>query len=140
MTVKLTSTKADLDREAKGDWLEPVDHIPGVKLLVSSLMLPAYRVDRELLIQRLSRRYKGKPTPPDVTQVEIGKLYSKHILHGWEGFDEPYSKERAEQLLTDPAYRLLVAAVEWCAAKLADVDVEFLDDAAKNSERPSATA
>src|SRR6185369_6032337 len=110
------------------------------KLLVSSLMFPAYRVERDLVGQKLARRFKGKPIPPDVMQVEVGKLFAKHILHGWEGLDVPYSKEKAEELLTDPSYRLLVSAVEWCGAKLADVDVEFIEDAAKNSERPSETA
>lgn len=137
--VKLSSTKADLDREAKGDWIEAVDHIPGVSFLVSSLLLPAYRIDRDLVGQRLSRQFKGKPIPPDAMQIEIGKLFAKHILHGWKGFDEPYTKQRAEELLTDPSYRLVVSAVEWCAAKMADVDVEFVEDAAKNSERPSET-
>ncbi len=139
MTVKLSSTKADLDREAKGDWIEPVDHIPGIKLLVSSLLFPAYRIDRDLVSQKLARRFKGKPIPPDAMQVEVGKLFAKHILHGWEGFDEPYTKERAEELLIDPSYRLLVAAIEWCAAKMADVEVEFVEDTAKNSDRLSAT-
>lgn len=138
MTVKLNSIKADLQREAKGDWIEYPDW-PGVSFNVSSLLLPAYRIDRDLLGQRLSRQYKGKPIPPEVVTTEIGKLYHKHILHDWRGFDEPYSRELAGQMLPDPEYRNIVAAVEWCAAKVSDVDVEFIEDAAKNSERPSAT-
>ena len=137
MTVKLTSIKADLTREAKGDWVEYPDW-PGVSFNVSSLLLPAYRVDRELLGQRLSRLYKGKPIPPEVATTEVGKLYHKHILHGWRGFDVEYTPEVAGQMLPDPEYRNLVAAVEWCAAKVSDVDVEFIEDAEKNSGRPSA--
>lgn len=138
MTVKLSSIKADLKRETKGDWIDYPDW-PGVALNVSSLLLPAYRIDRDLLGQRLSRQYKGKPIPPEVVTTEIGKLYHKHILHDWRGFDEPYSREVAGEMLPDPEYRNIVAAVEWCAAKVSDVDVEFIEDAAKNSERPSET-
>jgi hypothetical protein len=137
MTVKLSSVKADLDREAKGDWVDFPDW-PGVAFKVSSLLLPAYRVERDLLGQRLARQYKGKPIPPDVMTREVGKLYAKHILHDWRGFDEPYEKGHAAELLADPEYRAIVGAVEFCAAKLADIDVEFIEDAAKNSERPSA--
>jgi hypothetical protein len=138
MTVKLNSIKADLTRETKGDWIDYPDW-PGVSLNVSSLLLPAYRIDRDLLGQRLSRQYKGKPIPSDVVTIEVGKLYHKHILHGWRGFDVEYSRDVAGEMLSDPEYRNLVAAVEWCAAKVSDVDVEFVEDAAKNSERPSAT-
>ncbi len=137
MTVKLNSIKADLTRETKGDWVEYPDW-PGVSFNVSSLLLPAYRIDRELLGQRLSRQYKGKPIPPEVATTEVGKLYHKHILHGWRGFDVEYSRDAAGEMLPDPEYRNLVAAIEWCSAKVSDVDVEFIEDAAKNSERPSA--
>lgn len=139
MTVKLSSVKADLAREAKGDWIDYPDW-PGVAFKVSSLLLPAYRVERDLLGQRLARQYKGKPIPPDIMTSEVGKLFSKHILHEWRGFDETYTKEVAAERLADPEYRALVGAIEWCAAKIADVDVDFVEDAAKNSAKPSGTA
>ncbi len=136
--VKLSSIKADLVREAKGDWIDYPDW-PGVSLNVSSLLHAAYRIDRDLLGQRLSRTHKGKPIPPDVLTTEIGKLYHKHILHNWRGFDQAYSKELASEMLADPEYRNLVAAIEWCAAKVSDIDVVFVEDAIKNSVKPSAT-
>lgn len=139
MTVKLSSLKADLAREAKGDWIDYPDW-PGVSLNVSSLLLPAYRVARDLMFQRLQRLHKGKPIPPDVLNPEIGKLYHQHILHDWRGFDQPYSRDLAGQMLADPEYRSLIAAVEWCAAKVSDVDVEFVEETEKNSARPSAGA
>jgi len=77
MTVKLTSIKADLTRELKGDWIDVQDW-PGVALNVSSLLIPAYRIDRDLLGQRLSRQYKGKPIPPDVLTTEVGSLLKSH--------------------------------------------------------------
>ena len=137
MTIKLSSLKADLAREASGDWVEFPDW-PGVEFNVSSLLLPAYRIERDLMAQRLARRHKGKPVPPNEMTTELGKLYAKHILHGWRGLDEPYSPERASEILADPEYRNVVAAIEYCAAKVSEVDVEFVEEQEKNSSAPSA--
>lgn len=137
MTVKLSSLKADLAREAKGDWVPSLD-IPGVEFNVSSLTLPAYRVDLRLMEQRLARQYKGKPIPSDITDVEVGKLLHKHILHDWKGFDVPYSRAAAEEMLCQPEGRPFISAVQNAAAALAIPDIEFIEEAGKNSERPSA--
>lgn len=139
MAVKLSSIKADLARELKGDWVD-YPTWPGVSFNVSSLFISAYRIDFELLTQRLGRQNKGKPIPPDTLMSEIGKIYAKHILHDWRGFDVEYSAAKASDLLADPEYRELVNAVEWCARKLAELDVEFVQDEVKNSARPSKIA
>ncbi|TGR73336.1 hypothetical protein EN832_33570, partial [Mesorhizobium sp. M1C.F.Ca.ET.189.01.1.1] len=70
MTVKLSSLKADLARETKGDWVPSLD-IPGVEFNVSSLLLPAFRTDRSLMEQRVARQHKGKPVPSDIVDVEF---------------------------------------------------------------------
>ncbi|CAA2142746.1 hypothetical protein [Hyphomicrobium sp. ghe19] len=143
MAVKLTSIKANLVREAAGDWI-PYPNWPGVALNVSSLHLPAYQVARDLLIQRLTRKYNGGPIPPEVLAAASGKLYVDHILHDWRGFVDddgeeiPYVPDEAREKLSDPAYRDLVTAVEWCAGKVSQIDVEVLDRDAKNSARPSS--
>lgn len=139
MTVKLASLKADLQREVKGDWVEYPDW-PGVSFNVSSLHLPAYQTQRDLLFQKLGRIHKGKPIPRDVLTKEVGALYAKHILHDWKGLDVEYSAEKAAEVLTNPEFRNVVAAVEWCAGKLSEVEAEFIEDAEKNSVAPSAAA
>jgi hypothetical protein len=136
MTVKLASLKADLSREEKGDWVEFPDW-PGVEFNVSSLHLPAFTVARDLMYQRMARLYKKKPIPKDVLSGEIGKLFLKHILHGWRGLDVQYSPAKAEEVLTAPEYRNVVAAVEWCAGKISDLDIEYVEDAEKNSAASS---
>lgn len=137
MTIKLSSLKADLTREAKGDWVDFPDW-PGVSFNVSSLHLPAFTIARDLMFQRLARTYKKKPVPKDVLSSELGKLYHAHILHGWRGLDVPYSPEKAGEILPDPEYRNVVAAIEWCAGTLSEVELEFVEEAEKNSERPSS--
>ncbi|TIR34575.1 MAG: hypothetical protein E5X35_07630 [Mesorhizobium sp.] len=139
MTIKLSSLKADLAREEKGDWMPALD-IPGVEFNVSSLHLPAYQTALALMEQRLARSYKGAPVPTTIRTVEVGKLLHKHILHDWRGFDEPYSPELAREMLCEPEGRNFIAAVQNCAAMISLTDVEFVEDAGKNSERPSATS
>ena len=139
MTIKLSSVKADLAREEKGDWIAYPDW-PGVEFNVSSLHLPAYQTARDLLLQRLARKYQRKPTPRTEMTVEHGKLYAEHILHGWRGLDVEYSPETAREILSNPEYRNVVAAIEWCAAQVSDVALEFVEEAGKNSARPSAGA
>lgn len=139
MTVKLSSLKADLDREAKGDWIEFPDW-PGVAFNVSSLLIPQYTTARDMLLQRLARQHKGKPVPRETATTEIGKLYAKHILHGWRGLDVEYSPEKAAEILADPQFRNVVAAVEYCAGQVSQVDIEFVEEESKNSGRPSAAA
>jgi len=131
MTVKLASLKADLDREEKGDWVEYPDW-PGVAFRVASLHTPAYVVARDALMQRMARKHKGKTPPAAELYPEAGRLYCRHILHGWRGIDVEYSPETALATLSDPAYREVVQAVEWCALQVAQVIAEFVEDTEKN--------
>jgi hypothetical protein len=139
MTVKLSSLRADLAREEKGDWIEFPDW-PGVEFNVSSLHLPIYQTARDLLFKRLAKIYKKAAVPTSIMTTELGKLYAKHVLHGWRGLDVEYSPERATEILADPEYRNVVAAVEYCAGKVSEIDVEFAEDETKNFEKPSAAA
>ena len=137
MTVKLTSLKHDLDREKKGDWV-PYPTWPGVKFKVSALTVPAYETARDLLMQKLQAEYKTDRIPSEILMPRLGELFATHILHEWEGFDEPYSPSVAQKILMDPSYPDMVEAVEWCAKKVAEVRVQFVERDVKNSEKPSA--
>jgi hypothetical protein len=131
MTVKLASLKSDLEREEAGDWIDYPDW-PGVAFNVSSLHKPAYVMARDVLLQRLARQHKGKPVPVTVSSPKIGKLYAEHLLHGWRGLDVPYSPEVAMETLSDPAFRSIVNAVEYCAQQVSVIDAEWVEDAEKN--------
>lgn len=139
MTIKLSSLKADIDRETRGDWID-IPEWPGVAFKVSSQHLPAYQTARDMLHKRLSRQYKGKDIPQRVITSEMGKLYAKHILHDWRGLDEEYSPETAETILSDPEFRAVTGAVAWASERVADLDVQFVEEEVKNSEKRSAAA
>ena len=135
--IQLSSLRVDLEREKRGDWV-PYPLWKGVRFNVSALTLPAYETDRDMVYKRLRQEYQSGPIPREVLSVELGKLYHKHILHGWEGLDVEYSRDVAEQVLTDPAYREVVQAVETCAAKLTELDPKFVKAEEGNSSPLSA--
>jgi hypothetical protein len=140
MVVKLASLKADLDLEEKGEWQQALEIIPDtdVWFRVSSINLPAYTMARDLLQQRWARVYKKTPVPDNIINAEIGHLFAIHLLHEWKGFDVPYSPETAIELLSDPANRTMIKAVETCASQVAQIEIEFVGKEAKNSGTPSA--
>ena len=129
--VSLASLKSDQAREEKGDWIES-DTLPGVSYNVSSLNKTAFVNARDLMYQRLNKIYRRKPVPQDVLRVELGRLYHIHILHNWKGLDVAYTPELALTVLTDPSYRTLLADVESAAARVADIDIEFVESAVGN--------
>lgn len=135
--LKLSSIRADLDRERQGDWVDSRQW-PGVRFCVRALTTPAYQIRRDALVQKLTRKNKGKPIASDDLAQHLGKLYAEEILLNWDGIDVPYSPEKAMELLTDPAWRELVNEIEYCAGTLASVDAEFVEDQLGKSEKPSA--
>lgn len=131
MAVKLGSLKDDIQKEREGDWIN-IPALPGVKLKSRSFNYPPFKTERELMLQRLGRKYDKDPIPPDVLEVEFGRLYAQHLLLDWGGFDVPYSADVAMQALTDIAHRPLRGHVEYAAARVGKNEVEFTEEAAKN--------
>lgn len=128
MSVKFSSLAADVAKEQDGDWIE-IPELPGVELKVRSFNHAAYRVARDLLLQRMARKYGRKPAPADESEAEFGKLYAKFILLDWKGFDVEYSPEQAREALSDPAYRDLRRHVEYASSQVGASDVEFIEEA-----------
>jgi hypothetical protein len=135
-TVKLSSLRANSALERAGDWIESTS-IPGVSFKVRSINYPPYTVARNMLFQRLRRKY-GAKTPEDVMTSELGKLYAEYLLLDWKGLDEPYSADQAMAVLSDPEFRDVVAAVEAAAGEVGQPEIEFVEDTTKNSGAPSA--
>lgn len=129
--VSLASLKRDQVREEKGDWIDS-DSIPGVSYNVSSLNKTAFVDARDLMYQRLAKVYRRKPVPQDILSVELGKLYHLHILHDWKGLDVPYTPELGLTVLTDRAYRTVLADIESAAARVAEIEIKFVEGALGN--------
>lgn len=135
--VKLSSLKANLTREADGDWIEYPEW-PGVAFNVKSPMTPEYTTARDLALQDLNKIHLGKSVPDGEADAMIRDLYSRIILKGWRGLDEAYTPELGRKVCIDPEYRNVFNAIMWCSGRLSVVETEFVETEAKNSGKPSA--
>lgn len=139
-SVKLNSLKSNPKREDEGDWQNAnADILPGVKFKVRGTGTPSWKIRSDQIAKRLQRKF-GDDVPPEVDAREWGTAIHEELLRGWSGLDEAYTPELALQALTDPDHRVLRLQVLICANKLAMPDVEFAEQAIKNSGRPSATS
>ncbi|MCV9960729.1 hypothetical protein OIU34_02355 [Pararhizobium sp. BT-229] len=137
--VVLASLRADLQREAEGDWIK-YPAWKGVEFNVSALTKPEYETARDLMFKRLGQLYPESQPPKEIVTAELGSLFCDHILHGWRGLDVPYTPEVARETLTNPEYRAVVSAVEFCAVKITDIEVKFTAAEKGNSSPPSERA
>lgn len=138
MTIRLASLSVDLQREAKGDWVEYPDW-PGVAFHVSSKMSQAFHSAHAMMLKRVGVSYRNAPVPAEAMHAELAKLYCRHILHGWRGLDVEYSPEKALEVLSDPGYRPVIAAVGWCADKLSEISPEYVGDDETREPETAAT-
>lgn len=137
MTIKLQSLKNDTAKEREGDVIKSLV-LPGVSWHVRSVNAPSFVTKRDLVIQKLTRKY-GQNIPEEVRTVEFGKLYAAEICLGWTGFDVAYSPEAAEAIFSDPEYREVTYDMLGASVRVGRGEMELVEEAAGNSERPSAT-
>jgi hypothetical protein len=151
MTIKLGSLAADLSKEREGEWIEPKEWpglkpdkpmemtpLPGVAFLVRSTNFPAYVTARQAALEDLKKDYPDDKVPADVAARIEGQLAVEHLLLNWRGFDIAYSADAVKTILAAEEHRVMRSMVYWCAGRVGKRQVEFVKDAAKNSEAPSA--
>ncbi|SEB99301.1 hypothetical protein [Bradyrhizobium erythrophlei] len=136
--LKLSSMKVDLDKEREGSWEPALDIDPDISWFVRSTNYGPFKTARDAVQIRLSRKH-GNNVPDDVLAEEYGKLAVQHLLLGWEGLAEddeitdiPYSPEKARDILTDPAYRLIRGSIYMAASRVGIGEAEFVGAGAKN--------
>ena len=136
--VKLSSLKADRNKEREGDWIEAADIGKGVAFLVRSTNYAPFRFARDARFAKLARKHGADEIPDDDRAKALGELAVEHLLLGWKGFGEDdgseiaFSPEKAEEILTDEAFRGLRGSVYLAAMKVGQSEVEFVEGAIKN--------
>lgn len=129
--VRLSSLSVNIDAERNGAWIE-CPMVPGAEFNVRSFNCSAYLTAKSAVLRDLAQRYGDVTVPEDEAAKAEGTLYADHILLGWKGFDVSYSSDAALAALTDPASRPLREAVAWCAARVGQTELEFVEAATKN--------
>ncbi len=130
MAIKLSSLKNNSERQTDGEWVE-VPEWPGVSLKVRSIQCHDFRMARDILQQKLIRKLGRLPTSVEMDE-HSPKLYAKHLLRGWNGFDIEYSEDTALDILSDPEHAPLREQIVFAASRVGDSDIEFTADAEKN--------
>lgn len=151
MAFVLDSLAADMEKERDGEWIEPKEWpglnpekpleqtpLPGVGFLVRSTNYPPYVTARQAALEKTKADYPDNSIPPEVAALIEGELAVEHLLLNWKGFDVAFSSDEARVRLTAEKHRVLRSMVYWCAGRVGKKQVEFVRDAAKNSETSSA--
>ncbi len=120
--MKLKAIKVNSARSEQGGWVKDIAGFPGVRLCVRGFESEAFKLalSRRQLAITNDDREDGKPdgrVKPKVTDRVFGLAMADAILLDWDGIEGdddqpiPYSRELAEQYLTDPDFRLFREAV-----------------------------
>ncbi len=129
--VKLSSLKVDLSAEREGDWVR--SSIDGVEFKVRGLQHPAYQIEQRKWLRQLAQqnRQNADVSPDEIYKVTT-KMLMTHILIDWRGMDVPCSEDLKREVAEDPSYRDVVRAIEECAAKVGQSQIEMVEDDTKN--------
>ncbi len=151
MTLKIASLAVDLSKERDGEWIEPKEwpglnpekplemtQLPGVAFHVRSTNFPAYVTARQAALEDLKKDYPDDKVPPETAARIEGQLAVEYLLIDWRGFDIAYSADAVKTILAAEEHRVLRSMIYWCAGRVGKRRVEFVKDAVKNSEAPSA--
>ncbi len=120
--MKLRAIRVNSARSEQGGWVKDIAGFPGVRLLVRGFESEAFKLAlsrRQLAVTNDDREdgKPGGPVKPKVTERLFGLAMADAILLDWSGIEGeddqpiPYSRELAEQYLTDPDFRLFREAV-----------------------------
>jgi hypothetical protein len=149
MKIKLESITSDTTAEREGAWI-PINEWPGLKpdkpwemtptpgleFYVKSINDPSYKLALQKHAEAMEQekvKYPDGIVPFDIRDAGEGKLIAENLLLGWKGFDETYSKDVAAKLLPRPAAKPIRDMITFCASKVGKRQIEFIEEAVKNS-------
>lgn len=141
--MKLSEMRRSVDVVEQGEWIgakygSPIPGMGELCLKVRGDSNSDWRKLQSLLISAIpqSRRMKGL-SPKDNDRI-TGDCIKKACLLDWEGIDDdsgtplPYSDAKAAELIDDPQYPDLRAAVLWAASIVGKANSEASEATAKN--------
>lgn len=137
--MKIGEIAVDIDRVENGAWVDDISDMGGLRLKVRGSNNRDWRRLQSKLLDKVPRkkRHGGR-----IDTDEAENITNQCLLHAclldWDGLTEndgkpiPYSREKAEELLTDPQYRRFRDAVFNAANLIGDQNAEDVEDAAGN--------
>ncbi|GEP05562.1 hypothetical protein [Methylobacterium oxalidis] len=125
--MKLSAIKVDSARLGQGRWIGEIPEMGDLRLRVRGIGNTEYRRLQSKLFDAVprSKRVHGRIDPDEVDRITAQCLLDT-VLLDWEGLTAddgatiPYSRDLAEQYLTDPDFARFRQAVSWAATVAAD--------------------
>lgn len=137
--MKLSDVKVDVQKQEQGAWVSNIPELQGVRLQVRGTNNSDWRKLSARLIDAIPRkdRIGGRISPAQQDALTTRLLVNCGLL-GWEGIEDedgkplPYSKAKAEELLSDPAYAKFREGVLWACSMVAEQNASDVEDDAGN--------
>lgn len=138
--MKLNEIRDVGRRIDQGAWVGDLPNLPGVRVRVRGLFNASYN----RLMQKMRNDYTPEQLRDEKVQDTIDiNLTLDAILLDWDGIEDeneqvPYSREVAQQLLTDPDMDVFRRAVAYASSIVAREGQDKVKDDVKNSRKRSA--
>lgn len=137
--MKLSELKVDAVKVEQGAWVDNIPELEGLRLKVRGANNKDWRKLQARLISAIPRqkRVGGQLDPAEQDRIMAIVLRDTCLLD-WDGLEGddgkplPYTKESAEQFLTDPQYAKFREGVTWAATVVGEQRDAVLEKDAKN--------
>ena len=136
--MKLSDRKIDLQKREEGAWVKDIPEFMDLELKVRGSGNKDWaRMEQKLIAAVPRQRRVNGLEPEDRLRINAILVRDTSLLD-WRGIENgtgeplPYSKETANQYLTDPQYEAFVWACVWAANVVAEQGQAEIEDDAKN--------
>lgn len=142
MAIKISSLKVDTSKQDLGDWIEYNGWPEPVKFHVRGSDYKPYKTAMSEAFKPLLAKYKKFDRIPELERYRVeGEVIAEHLLLGWDdGIDVKYDNVFGKSVMTDIEYKKVRSAIEFCVMQVGEREVEYIEEAAKNSVALSATS
>jgi len=135
MAININSLRANRTRIDEGDWVW-ITAVPGLELKVRGLNYAPFAAEHSVVRGQWRRKYgDAADAPPDVVGPALARLCVKHLLLDWRGLqkedgsEQPYDRE----MVLQPDFSAIVDYTIWAAARVSEIEAEYVTDTSKNS-------
>lgn len=119
--MDLGEHKIDIAKREDGEWVDEIPEMGDLRLLVRGSDNKQWRKRFDALVAAVPRKKRINGLDPDERDRINAILLRDTCLLGWEnlsigGVPVPYSKEKANELLTEPQWAVFRNAVSWASS------------------------
>lgn len=137
--MKFSDGKINTEAQEKGDWVDNIPEMEGVRLKVRGSGNSDWRKLEHRLLAAVPRKKRvgGRLDPDEQDRITSECMFACGLID-WDGFENddgtalPYSKDVARKLLFEPEYQRYRFGVLWACNVVAEQRNENVEDIAKN--------